>query len=179
MARATKQPPPAPEPREIVQDPRQNLATARRDAAGFIEGPVPSLTDEQITWITYRLAVESDQVACESSGISWTRLSEWLTDPGFISVFQVAMQNKREGFRLLTSQLLPKAVLTLIHLYELAKGSDKDALRAADLAMKLHLRAQGLLIDTKAHDPADQVARLLEALRREEPVKVIDMAPKA
>lgn len=149
-----------PEAREV----RQALSEAKRDWAGFIEGEQPSLSEGQLKWLAMRLGVEDDDEACKRTAVPLLVVDVWRQDPNFSAIEATAMGNKREGFRLLTSHLLPKALRRLDDLLDSANL--KDVVKGITLLMRI----QGMLADKVNLIDKDDLARLFERLR--EPVAI-------
>jgi hypothetical protein len=142
-----------------AKDVRLALRDAKRDWAGFIEGEAPSLSEEQVKWLSLRLGSESDEATCRVLNVSPVTVMAWRADPGFAAVEQTAMGNKREGFRLLTTHLLPKAVRRIEDLL------DSASLRDVAKGVTLLLRVQGMLVDGQKLIDKDDLQMLMERLR--------------
>jgi hypothetical protein len=132
---------------------------------------VPHVTATQLRWLTHRLESGDNLEACTASEIDPLTVLGWMSDPQFRSVFDQALENKREGFKALTAHLLPAVIRALQDL--LTAGSNKDKKEASQLL----LRAQGLLIDKASVISPDAISSLFQLLRQEQPVqpKIIDM----
>lgn len=144
---------------------RARLARAKRDATGFITDAVPHVTALQLTWLTHRLETEDDQAACSLSGTDPYDVLRWMADPGFRATYEQALENKREGFKTLTSHLLPSVIRSMQSILE--SGNNKDKLTASTVL----LRAQGLMVDkTQQVDPS-AIQGLFALLREERPVE--------
>lgn len=148
-----------------AQTERDRIAAAKRDAAGFVTDALPHITAQQLRWLTYRLESGDNQEACESSGIDPLEVLAWMGDPGFLATYQAAIENKREGFKTLTSHLLPAVIRSLHDMLE--TGSNKDRKEASLLI----LRAQGLLIDKAVTADPQAINALFSLLREERPVE--------
>lgn len=137
---------------------RRQLVEAKRDIAGFAVDSQPFITDQQLWWLMHRLGVDSDQAACRETDIDLDVLTAWLADPQFRGVYEEALTNKREAFRVLTTHMLPKAMKVIWGL--LASPRENSQIRGLNLL----LRTQALLIDkVQTHDPEafDQLVALL------------------
>lgn len=97
-----------------------------------------------------------------------------MAEPGFRATYEAALENKREGFRQLTSHLLPAVIRSMQDL--LTTGSNKDKKEASALI----LRAQGLLIDKQNTTSPDAITALFELLRTPQPVeaRILDVTPR-
>lgn len=155
----------APLDAEQVQSIRDQQSRAKRDLAGFSTEAMPHLTRQQVKWLGHRIQSEDDAAACKAADVDPLDILRWMADPGFRAAFEMALDNKREGFKQLTTHLLPSVVLGLMDVVE--SGSNKDRLNAATLI----LRAQGLLIDKSAAADPGQVAALFALLREQAPVE--------
>lgn len=151
------------------------LLLARRDALGFLT-ETPSLSQEQVTYLIARMSAAGDQEAARAAHVNLHRVRAWQKDAGFARAAELCLSDKREAFRLLGAQLLPKTLETIAALYE--KALKDGNLRAAQIALSMHLRSQGLLIDRVANDDTSKVDALLALLRETRPVQVLDMAPR-
>jgi hypothetical protein len=138
---------------------RKALSEAKRDWAGFVEGDSPHLTEIQLKWLALRLGLPSDEEANRINSVSAAQLAEWRLDSGFAAVEQTAMGNKREGFRLLTTHLLPKAVRRIDDLL------DSPSLKDVAKGLTLLMRIQGLLVDKVTLVDKDDLQRLMDKLR--------------
>lgn len=151
------------EPTEV----RRALSEAKRDWAGFIEGEQPHLTEDQFAWLAARLGVDTDAAAFRTLGeteLSPITVAGWRADPGFAAIEQIALGNKREGFKMLSTHLLPKALRRINGLLD--APSPRDVVKGVQLL----LRVQGLLVDKVALVNKDDLANLFERLR--EPTQV-------
>jgi hypothetical protein len=147
---------------------------ARRDALGFLTDS-PALSQDQVSWLICRLRCDNDRDATTAAALPMKRVRAWRNDPGFVHTLEVALADQREAFRLIGSQLLPRTLQTLETLYEMASEGN---LRAAQIAMTMHLRSQGLLIDRTSSDESSKVDQLITMLRESRPVQVLDMTPR-
>lgn len=137
---------------------QQQLTQAKYDADGFVRSYQTHLTEQQFEWLTWRMGVATDDEACELSSIDQSLVDTWMADPEFVQIRQESMENKREAFRYLSSQLIPKTLRTINALL------DADSISAQVKGVNLLLRAQGLLIDKRVVADADSISRLREAL---------------
>jgi hypothetical protein len=156
---------------------RRNLKTASRDDAGFSVEALPHLSAQQVKWLAQRASSESNVEASAAADIPLMLALEWMEQPEFLAIYQEVMENKREGFKQLATQLLPQALLALQR--AISEGTNKEALEAT----KLLLRNQALLIDSVKTVDKDALGILLEEIRRPRPVTRIlpnpkDYAPK-
>lgn len=153
---------------------RARLARAKRDATGFITDALPHITADQLRWLTHRLESGDNQTACDLSGTDPYQVLTWLADPGFSATYQDALDNKREGFKTLTSHLLPSVIRAMQEVLE--RGNAKDRLQASTVI----LRAQGLMIDKTAQTDPGAVQSLFALLREEKPVeaRILDITPQ-
>lgn len=126
---------------------------------------MPHITAAQLRWLTYRLESGDDREACLLSETDPIDVLAWMADPGFRATYDAALENKREGFKVLTSHLLPSVLRALQHM--LAHGTNKDKKEASTLI----LRAQGLLIDKAPTTSPDAIQALLAILREERPIE--------
>lgn len=137
---------------------QRQLTQAKYDADGFVTSYQAHLTEQQFEWLTWRMGVASDEEACEQSDIDQSLVDTWLADPEFSQVYQDSLANKREAFRYLSSQLIPKTLRTINALL------DSESISAQVKGANLLLRAQGLLMDKRVVASSDDIARLREAL---------------
>jgi hypothetical protein len=147
-----------------VRGVRNEMETAKRDLAGFIEGDTPQLSIQQAVWIATRSEFLTDMEACAQTGIGYGVVAIWRQDPKFEAVLQQALDNKREGFRLLGTQLLPKALLTIYE--KLDSTNERSALAAA----KMLIESQGMMITTINKRSKDSIVELVAYLREPQPV---------
>jgi hypothetical protein len=162
--------------REEITVAATNLLNRARDSAGFLVGDQPSITSDQITWLTYRMGVDNDDEATQLSGLDTALVQSWLADNDFLAVYDVAIRNKREAFKLIGSQLLPKAIRTISMLLD--KALEEGNMRGAQIGLNMLLRSQGLLIDKISTDSGDKVDALMEMLRETAPIQVLNMEPR-
>lgn len=127
---------------------------------GSLKESFTHLTEKQFEFMTHRLGVESDDEAVElmTTPVLILEVMGWRDDPLFEGVYQRAMENKREAFRVLGTHLLPKALRVI------NKMLDSDSIKANTAGLQLLLKTQALL-DQPQKDQSEQVTRLLEALR--------------
>lgn len=157
----------APEPptdQAEIDTVRHDIGTAKRDLSGFIEGDTPFLSVQQAVWIVTRSTVLTDFEACAATGLSYGIIQEWRKSPEFEAVLQEALANKREGFRMLGTQVLPKALLTAVE--KMDSKNERVSLSAAKLLME----AQGMLITSISKQSKESITELVAFLR--EPMEV-------
>lgn len=147
-----------------VDNVRHDMGTAKRDLAGFVEGDTPFLSVQQAVWIVTRSTVLTDAEACVATGVNFTTALGWRKTPEFEAVLQEALANKREGFRMLGTQVLPKALLTAIE--KMDSKNERVSLSAA----KLLLESQGMLITSITKQSKESITELVAFLR--EPMEV-------
>ena len=93
-------------------------------------------------------------------------------DPAFLSVYEMVMANKREGFKYLVTQALPKVLRTLL------TDLDDDNGRTRMAAATLILRTNGMLVDKVQRTDPDAVIRLMEMMRQTSPVQPLLIEPR-
>lgn len=143
---------------------RHDIGTARRDLSGFIEGESPFLSIEQAVWVVTRSTVLTDGEACAATGVAFSTVQNWRKNAQFEAVLQEALANKREGFRMMGTQILPKALLTAV-----AKLDSKNE-RVSLSAAKLLMESQGMLITSISKSSKESITELVAFLR--EPMEV-------
>lgn len=151
---------------ELAKVTREQVSVAKYDAEGFVTSYQPHLTETQVHWLTHRMSVATDEEACELALVDLDTVAEWRGDPEFVQVAQNCMENKREAFRYLATQLLPKTLRTIIGMLDSESG------KVQAMGVQLLLRTQALLIDRKAVADKDSIAKLVAALRQERPVVI-------
>lgn len=151
-----------------VEAVKRRLAEARRDLAGFSLDDQPHLTDRQLDFLFERLSRADDEVACQEVGLAPAEVAAWRTTPEFEAVYQLCLANKREAFKLLSTQLLPLGLRTIKRLLTSPKPS------AQERGLALLLRVQGLLIDKVERIDRDAVLELVARLREPRPTVVIE-----
>ena len=144
---------------------RSFLSTAKRDGLGFIESDVPALGAKQVRFLGWLMELNDDEKAAQMARVEAEEVEIWAQDSGFLAMYDLAQNNKREAYRLLTGQMLGKAIRKLDELL------DSDSPRAVHSGITLLLRSQGLLVDKVQHDSSDAVAQLLTMLRERTPVE--------
>lgn len=170
---SNNEPSPTPEGRPESRSPsaadlKQQIALAKRDFAGFIEGEQPNITDDQLFWLSFRMSQPDDEstfIAMEAEyedfqgEVIWQeRLRGWRADPVFSAVEMTVLGNKREGFRLLSVHMAGRA---LRRMNELLDSKDpKIVIRA----LTLWSRQMGLLIDKINVVSKDDLMRLAERM---------------
>jgi hypothetical protein len=148
----------------LVSNARHELETATRDLAGFIEGDSPHLSIQQAVWVATRSGTLTDAEACAATGLSDVEVGIWKRDPRFVAVLEHALSNKREGFKLLGTHILPKALL------KIAEKLDSSNERVSLAAAKLLSETQGMLITSINKQSRDSVIELVAFLREPQPV---------
>lgn len=148
---------------------RAAISAAKRDFAGFIEGDQPNITEAQFQWLSYRMSYADDSDAfaamrADDIILPGAHVLLWRQDPSFAAVEQVALGNKREGFRLLTVHLAGKALRQINSM--LSSSDPKIVIRA----LTLWERTMGLLVDKVTVIDKDDLQRLTERLMQ--PMKV-------
>ncbi len=138
---------------------------------GFETGRTPLITEQQFSWLAHRLGTDNDLDPCRILQIDPTVLADWLQQPDFAGVYERVLENKREAFKYLITQLNPKALRVINNLL------DEPSVAARKVGLDYLLRTQGLLIDKVKVVDKDAVTRLMESLNR--PTLVIDGQMKA
>lgn len=151
-----------------IQAAKSAIASAQRDEAGFISASSPHLTEAQFDWLTYRMGMDSDNSATIASGLDPTIVILWFRDASFIAVYESILENKREGFKTLIPHINGKVLRRINAMID----SDSPTLQKA--GVNFALRAQGLLIDTIKTVDKGKMEQLLESLRNEKPVQILD-----
>lgn len=147
---------------------RNPLRSAKRDETGFIEGDLPSLSQAQYKWILARSQVADDAAACLLTETPEIIVWDWKQEPGFASVLDLTLSNRREGFKVLGTYLLPKALRKIEQLI------DSDDSRANAKGINLLLRAQGMLVDKVAKVDRSALEVLMDSLRAPTHIRVIE-----
>jgi hypothetical protein len=145
---------------------KEEARLAKYDAEGFVTSYQPHMTETQVHWLSHRMGCSSDSEACELAQVDRETVDEWMDDAEFFDVYRNCLENKREAFRYLATQLLPKTLRTIIGML------DSDSGKVQAMGVQLLLRTQALLIDRKAVVDRDSVAKLVAALRQETPVVI-------
>jgi hypothetical protein len=148
------------------------LQSNSRDVANFPIDEQPGITDAQLIWLSERLSAESDNEACELAHYDTYIVKMWKMQPAFASVYDLVMNNKREGFKYLVTQALPKVLRTL--LADLDDGNGRTRMAAATLI----LRTNGMLIDKVQRTDPDGVIRLMEMMRQVSPIQPMLIEPR-
>lgn len=138
---------------------------------GFETGRTPLITEQQFSWLAHRLGTDNDLDPCRIMQLDPTVFASWLTQPDFATVYERVLENKREAFKYLVTQLNPKALRVINDLL------DEPSVSARKVGLDYLLRTQGLLIDKVKVVDKDAVTRLMESLNR--PTLVIDGQMKA
>jgi hypothetical protein len=170
---------PSPNPSAAaVQDVKDLLTKGKRDAVGFVIDDTPSLSEQQLLWLMFRLGTRTDDDACAAtyaeseSPIDLTTVEDWRRDPTFEGIYQTTISNKREAFRYIGGQMLPKALRVMWGLMS------NPSPRAQVQGLQLLLRSQGLLIDKVERVDPEALNDLVTALRTPRPMPVITVVPK-
>lgn len=129
------------------------------------------LSERQFDWLSWRLGTATDDEACEAAEIDPAEVLVWRGDPAFEAVYQRALENKREAFRVLGTHMLPKALRVINRLLE------SSSFKANQAGLQLLLKTQALL-DQPQKDQSEQVNRLLEALRMPGTVVPAEIRPR-
>jgi hypothetical protein len=149
-----------------VEDERRKIEGAKRDTLGFIEGESPHLSIEQAVWITCRTGTLTDAEACAQCGVSLVSAGIWRKDPQFEAILQQALANKREGFRMLGTQMLPKALAKMADILD--SKNNREVLAAA----KLLIETQGMLITKVDKTSKESITELVAFLREPQEITV-------
>lgn len=139
---------------------------------GYPGGGVSHVTERQARWISERLRVEDDLVACGNTGVSADEVLEWRSDPAFSESIASYLTDKRGAFRPLTAHLLPLAWQVIQGLMLSEQSKDRKE------GLKLLLQTQGLLVNVQETTQSEEVRRLIEGLNKEVPVEIIDVKPR-
>lgn len=167
-------------PAEVIDAPSPEPASPRTEIGALPElSALPSalaesfthLSERQFEWLSWRLGCATDAEACEMTGVDPADVLVWRGDPGFEAVYQRALENKREAFRVLGTHLLPKALRAINKLLE------SDSFKANQAGLQYLLKTQALL-DQPQKDQSEQVARLLDALRMPGHVAPVIISPR-
>jgi hypothetical protein len=147
-----------------------------RDSAGFETGPQAGVSEAQVRWLSYRLGCETDREACAltSAGdapVDLVAVRRWKRNEEFAKLYREGLGNKREGFRALSGQLLPKALRVLTELL------DSEHERTRVQALTLLFRTNGMLIDKAQVADPDALAALVAALRAPKVMQVVEALP--
>jgi len=133
---------------------------------GFDTGRTPLVTEQQFSWLAHRLGTDNDLDPCRIMQLDPTVLAAWLEQADFRQVYERVLENKREAFKYLITQLNPKALRVINDLL------DEESVSARKVGLDYLLRTQGLLIDKVKVVDQSAVHRLMESLNR--PTLVID-----
>lgn len=150
------------------EDIQAQIKQAKRDATGLVQGGAPHLTEDQFLWLSYRLGVAADKEATELSGIPGSAVTLWMTQPEFHAVYTVCLQDKRDAFRALGTQLLPKALRVINEMLDSASP------RSQSQGLNYLLRTQALLIDKIQQVDPNAINALMNSLRESKPVQVLE-----
>lgn len=126
----------------------------------------PFITKIQALWIAARATVDTDFEANSETGVDEETLSKWQKDPDFRNVSLTVLENKREGFKVLASHLMPSVFL------ELSKMLFSKDTKAKQAAATLLMRSQGLLETKQKNTNIEAVESLLKLLRQQNQVIV-------
>lgn len=157
----------APSIESEVQAAKSALASVERDEAGFAVSQ-PFITEDQFTWFTFRMGMDSDYAATLACAADPQIVSTWFTDPEFLAFYETILENKREAIKYLIPHLNGKA---LRKIHEMLDSDKPQLLRAG---INFTLRIQGLLIDKVQRIDPSKMEQLLESLRIEKPVTIMD-----
>lgn len=138
---------------------------------GFETGRTPLVTEQQFCWLAHRLGTDNDLDPCKIMQLDPLILQMWLDQPDFSLVYKRVLDNKREAFKYMATQLLPKALRVINDLL------DESSVSARKVGLDYILRTNGLLIDKVKVVDQSAVQRLMESLNR--PMQVIDGEMKA
>lgn len=146
------------------------------DSISLAQPPAPEetfthLTERQFEWLSFRLGTDTDADACEAVTLDPLEVSAWRGDPAFEAVYQRALENKREAFRVLGTHMLPKALRVINKLLDL------PSVKANQIGLQLLLKTQALL-DQPQHDQADRIVQLLDVLRTPGRVVMSETQPR-
>ena len=140
---------------------------------GFETGKTQFITEQQFVWLSHRMGCEDDLEPCKIMQLDPNIIADWLTQPDFSVVYEKVLGNKREGFKYLATQLLPKGLRVLNDLL------DSSSVNAQVRGLQMLLRTNGLLIDKVQKVDSDAVNRLMESLRQMRPIISVEPKPKA
>lgn len=147
---------------------RRRIDGTPRDDMGFLEGGI-SLSYKQIKWIVLRLELELDSDADERAEVDPVERLLWQKNPDFLACYEACQDNKREAFRLLGTQMLPKALRVIDQLL------DSPNPRAQAQGLNFLLRTQGMMIDKQPKTDPNELAAILVALRAANPPTFVQM----
>jgi hypothetical protein len=129
------------------------------------------LTERQFEFLAWRLGSGTDEEAADACDTGILEVMTWRADPEFEQIYQRALDNKRDGFRVLGTHLLPKALRVINKMLE------STNLRANTTGLQLLLKTQALL-DAPTVDKSEQAVRLIEMLRTPGTPLVNTMGPR-
>jgi hypothetical protein len=176
--KAALTPSPVLPPQRAVEDVKALLTKGKRDAVGFVIDDTPSLSEQQLLWLMFRLGTRTDDEACAAtyaeteSPIDLSTVTDWRADPTFEGIYQTTISNKREAFRYIGGQMLPKALRVMWGLMS------STSARAQVQGLQLLLRSQGLLIDKVERVDPEALNDLVTALRTQRPLPSITVLPR-
>jgi hypothetical protein len=151
-----------------IEAAKSAMASASRDEAGFVSGSSVHITEAQFGWLTYRMGLDSDNAATIMSGLDPSIVIMWFRDPDFIATYESILENKREGFRTLIPHLNGKVLRRINDML------DSESVTLQKAGVNFALRSQGLLIDTIKTVDKGKMEQLLESLRSEKAVTIMD-----
>jgi hypothetical protein len=147
------------------------VVVSRDTEHGFPVGTMPNVTEDQFNWLSHRMGLDSDDLTCTVTNIDPDVLAYWKEEsPDFMYAYEKCLENKREAFKYLVTQLNGKALRVINDLL------DDPSVRGRINAVQLLMRAQALLIDKANTVDIDAVTRLMETMRASTPV--IPIAPR-
>jgi len=137
----------------------RGVVISRQDESGFPVGQMPSVTEDQFHWLSHRMGLDSDFLACVVTSVDIEVVDTWKENPDFAYAYEKCLTNKREAFKYLITQLNGKALRVINDLLEETSVSGRTQ------GVQLLMRAQALLMDKQKTVELDDVTRLVEALR--------------
>lgn len=143
---------------------RHKIVNASRDSLGFSVEEQANLSDKQVTFILAHATTGDIEEATSISRASDSEVVVWFGDAAFRALHERFMENKREGVKLLGSQMLPSMMLRLQNILE--HGGNKEAL----VAIKLLANMQGLMVEGQKQIDRDALADLIADIRKPRPI---------
>lgn len=137
-----------------------------------MSGPAVHVTEAQFQWLTYRMGLDSDHAATVASGLDPALVVPWFGDPDFVATYEGTLENKREGFRTLIPHLNGKVLRRINAML------DSESVTLQKAGVNFALRSQGLLIDTIKTVDKGKLDQLLESLRSERAITILDASVK-